>query len=555
MKGGLPLRLLAVFTLVARCQQKPQVTLSTKLNQIFIGDLIYLKCDNITKGDEKNVKWYLNGQALTQTGQFLKIPVDSGSEVGPYRCEDGVEKSDPFTRPVSDLTPSASLTIHSGQPVMPRGGSVNLKIEHEDGLVGWLCWTYRGNKLYKVILRKMEKDAVSYIFEPQTKSLPETIVWCSDKTTEVRSNQIILRNSDKEVLLEMNPFPPIVGESLTLACMVWGTDRISHAVFYKNNASIHSGDKSTYEIPHVTDSTKREYKCEAVFTYRDTTGGPPRTETSESQEVFVQGRPKRAALTEDRSCSCSSCPDGASYRYYKKDGQSWVLLSANQQPTVGGTYRCRAVWGNKRSFPSNALDLPDSGPPLIIIVLVVIVLLVVGATIIYFVMKKKRNQATGAIYEDVGQKARDKDEDKYQELQVGRGRDAEYDTLKLEEMGGEKKEGEYEALKKDGTKEGVYHTLGQAAAAGGDGGYEALKKGGTKEDVYHSLGQEGATGGEGGYEALKKGGVKDDVYHSLGKEGAAEGDGGYEALKKEGTKEGVYHTLGKEGAAGGDEKA
>lgn len=107
----------------------------------------------------------------------------------------------------------------------------------------------------------------------------------------------------------------------------------------------------------------------------------------------------------------------------------------------------------------------------------------------------------GPIYEDVALKTRD---DKYETLQKARGaeREGEYDTLHPDAPGRERMEGavggggEYEALKKEGMKEELYHTLGMEGAGGGEGGgYEALKKEGMKEGVYHTLGTKGTGGG------------------------------------------------------------
>ncbi len=94
------------------------------------------------------------------------------------------------------------------------------------------------------------------------------------------------------------------------------------------------------------------------------------------------------------------------------------------------------------------------------------------------------------IYEDVGMVSRDKGDDKYETLLKQRGGQAEdeYHTLQPEGQVQERTGGQYEPLKKEGMKEGVYHTVGMEGTTGGAGGYEALKKEGMKEGVYHTLG-------------------------------------------------------------------
>lgn len=56
-------------------------------------------------------------------------------------------------------------------------------------------------------------------------------------------------------------------------------------------------------------------------------------------------------------------------------------------------------------------------------------------------------------------RSRDEGGDKYEQLQTVGGKQPEYDTLQTETQG-RKKEGEYEGLKKEEVKDGVYHTLG-----------------------------------------------------------------------------------------------
>lgn len=87
----------------------------------------------------------------------------------------------------------------------------------------------------------------------------------------------------------MYPLPAVVGESLTLKCLAWGTDTISRTVFYRNNAIIQESLSPTYKITNVTESAKGRYKCDATFTYKARPAGPPYQVVSDNQDVFVQG--------------------------------------------------------------------------------------------------------------------------------------------------------------------------------------------------------------------------------------------------------------------------
>ncbi|XP_041818688.1 uncharacterized protein LOC121624831 [Chelmon rostratus] len=557
MTGGRHLLLLAVFVLLARCQQKPEVSMSPRLLQIFTGDIFYLNCDNNTGGSR--VKWYIDDNEQTQTNKTWKIAVAAPKHSGSYKCESNGLKSDAFPIVVLEYIPRASLIMKTGQPVMRNGGSVILQLDNDDGLQGWNCWVYRGQGRTgeRRIKLRLKNDSVSLDFQPTRLMVPETIFWCSDSTQQHRSNQVMVRTSEKEVSLEMYPFPAVAGENLILRCLVWGTDQITYTLFYKDNEIIQGSTNPSIKISDVTEVTEGLYKCDATFTYKARTEGQPYKVASDAQDLFVQAVPMKAFLSENvgLSCSCPQCPSDGFYRWYKNsdDGQPvWLTDSSTgfMMMKESGSYACRAVWKQGMSSLSNSFVYQ---PPIkTILITVVIVLVILGLAITaaaYFLWYKKRN-VTGPIYEDVALKSQDKGDDKYESLQQPRGaqREAEYDTLRPEATDSGKKDNNYEPLKKGEMKEGVYHTLGMEGAAGGAGGYEALRKEEMKAEVYHTLGMEGAAGGAGGYEALRKEGMKEGVYHTLGMEGAAGGAGGYEALRKEGMKEGVYHTLGMEGA-------
>uniref|UniRef100_A0A3B4TC63 Uncharacterized LOC111220070 n=2 Tax=Seriola dumerili TaxID=41447 RepID=A0A3B4TC63_SERDU len=504
-----------------------------RLKMVFSGDLFYLSCDNSV--GESGVKWYFNNKEEKQTNKTWKFAVASPKHSGSYQCEHNGQKSDNFSLDVMDFNPSASLTIKTGHPVMQYGHSVMLQLDNEDGLEGWVCWVHREGKKTRKIKFKLENSGHA-IFQTTKLEVPETIFWCTDKSQDKRSNQVIVRTSAQDISLEMYPFPAVVGEPLTLKCIAWGTDQISDTVFYKDNTIIMHAANPTYKITDVSESTQGPYRCNATYTHKARTSGPAYQRVSDIQDVFVKEPPIKAVLSEGNSlsCSCPECPSNVSYHWYhKNDDQPWGLTgspSSDMTPQKRGTYACKAVWNNMRSALSNSYNFQtnNSNPAVIAICLVVVGMLAVVIGLALYYQRKKRNTAS-PIYEDVALSSRDAGDNRYDVLQKGHGakREAEYDTLHPQAPGREKKGGEYEALKKEEMKEGVYHSLGAEGAARGDGGYEALKKEGMKEGVYHSLGEEGAARGEGGYEALKKEGMKEGVYNTLG-EGAGAGQEGEE---------------------------
>ncbi|GAA6227940.1 uncharacterized protein LOC108875553 isoform X1 [Lates japonicus] len=500
MSGGKQLQFLAVFVLLVRCQQKPTVTMTPELKMIYSGDLFYLSCNSSTSGS--SVKWYLNNSQQQQTNEIFQIAVASPKHSGSYQCETNGQMSETFPISVMEHAPSASLKIKTGYPVMPYGGEVVLQLHHDEDLKGWWCWVYRREKKQRKSIRfRSSLDSSTDITFQSSLTDPMSIFWCTHSTQqERRSNQVTVRISDQDIFLEMDPMPAVIGESLTLRCLVWGTDRISKTVFYKGNEVIADGNTFTHKIKDVTESTEGKYKCDAIYTHVARTAGPNYHKVSDVQDVFVQVPLIKAVLSVDSGlrCSCPRCSTEATFHWYKKTDDQWKQMQVTSNPMTpkeGGNYACKAKWSTGQSVMSNEYTYPTSSN----LVTVLIILLVVAGiltTLIGFIFYRKRN-TTGPVYEDVPRRLREGDEN-YEMLQkAGSGqRETPYDTLQPEASGGAKKEREYEPLKKEGTKEGVYHTLGmEAAAGGGEGGYEALKKEGMKEGVYHTLGTEGAAGG------------------------------------------------------------
>uniref|UniRef100_G3P1I3 Ig-like domain-containing protein n=1 Tax=Gasterosteus aculeatus TaxID=69293 RepID=G3P1I3_GASAC len=208
------LLLLAEFVLLARCQQKPQVQISPPLEKIFLGDLILLRCGVST---DSEVTWYVNDTVQAQRNHTLKIEAAAPEHSGRYQCQHGNgSKSDDYPINVLGHAPSAALIIRTGQPVVRSGGSVVLQLDYDDGVKGWKCWVNTGEQTKTVRLRRSDEKAVSVSFQSNRLEVPESVFWCTNQ--ELRSNQIRVRTSEKDVSLEMYPLPAVVGVSLTLKC-------------------------------------------------------------------------------------------------------------------------------------------------------------------------------------------------------------------------------------------------------------------------------------------------------------------------------------------------
>ncbi|XP_074518747.1 sialoadhesin [Halichoeres trimaculatus] len=502
MSGETPMfLLLAVFMVQATCQQDLKVIVSPNLplDQIFSGDTFYLSCGGNGSGDA--VKWYLNGVEQMTTNKTWKIAAASGKHSGIYHCKSNSEESNRVNIAVLEYLPSASLSILTGHPVMQVGASVILRLNNEDGLKGWRCWVYRGDRTKRIALR-LKGEEVSFDFRPRRFTVHETILWCSDETEKHRSNQVIVRTSGNRLSLEMYPLPAIEGETLTLRCYVWGTDQISHTIFYKDNKPIQDSASPTYNIPDVPLSAMGSYKCKSTFTYVAQTAGPLLLMESDYQDVLVHSRLPRASLSDNlgMSCSCTLCPSDSDYRWYHRsgEGQPWVLVSSGRakMPEERGTYACRAVWSNGRSLLSDGYAYQSPFKFMVLAVIMVLLILGLAITALGFYLRYRR-RTKEPIYEDV---AHTSGKNEYEMLRKPHGakEGGEYHTLHPKAGGSQRKEGEYQALKKEEMQEGVYHTVQMHEAAGGEGGYEALKKEDMKGGEYQTLNTESAGGKEGG---------------------------------------------------------
>ncbi|XP_075890634.1 uncharacterized protein LOC142893697 isoform X3 [Nelusetta ayraudi] len=377
--------------------------------------------------------------------------------------------------------PRASLEINTGQPVMRPGSSVTLQIENEDGLQGWLCWVYKRGRTKRIKLR-LSSDTVRLPFLANRLMDHETIFWCTDKDRQQRSNQIIVLTSDKQVSLEIYPFPALAGESVTLQCLVWGTDQISRARFYVNTSHIQDG-RPTYEIPHVTKSAKGSYKCDANYTYSASSEGPL-LDTSDDQVLEVYDMHKH-----------SSNPTILIVII--------VIILLVALLVLAGAVRCHQQ-RQERGAIYEDMPLQSQGKQ-------------------YEPLHRPHGSRPEAEYETLptGAAGLKKDEGGYEALKKAEGQHEIYQTLQMEGAGSGTKE--YEQLRGEGRKQEVYHTLQKEGAESGTKEYEQLRGEGRKQEVYHTLHMQGAESGTKEYEQLRGEGRKQEVYHTLHMQGAESG--------------------------------
>ncbi|XP_034049836.1 B-cell receptor CD22-like isoform X2 [Thalassophryne amazonica] len=461
MAKGNHLLLFAVLMFLAKCQQKPKVIMSPAFKPIFSGDSFSLSCDNVMSNSK--VKWYINSKEYPfHTDKILKIEDAGLSHSGSYQCESNQQKSDSFSFEVMDFLPSASLSIHRGQPMMWKGSTFNLQLESDEDLQKWKCWVYKNHQVKMILFKSQVRNRV--IIHPKELQDSEAIYWCNDMTSDHRSNQLKLRTSEKDVLLEILPWPAKVGRSLTLKCSVRGLRQISHTFFFRDGMMIVDNQQSVYQINTITESEEGEYKCKATF------NGESNGIDSDVQELLVQASPLKVALSAGKSlsCSCSDCHTNTTYHwYFKNSDQEWTLNSSGQHymvPAVNGHYACCAVWRHRKSRLSNVLVWGESSqfPILIVIIIAVIIFLAVAVVAVAYYMTRDK---TGPIYADVELKSLDNEEERYQSLHNCR-RDQEYDTLHPDAPGSNNAKGDYEALQKSEMEAQVYHTLHMEGAAG-----------------------------------------------------------------------------------------
>lgn len=497
MSGGKYLLLQLAGLVLLGGYQGQTVSMFPNFKQIYIGDLISLRCPS--QGEDK-VTWFRNNEVVPEwKDKNLTIPVVARKHSGTYHCKgNGVTSSKNITIKVQDHYPRASLILKTGQPVMRTEGSVTLRLDNDKGLLGWRCYVFKEKQIWLIKLKSVN-DSESFEFQPYKLVDSETIFWCTNADRSQRSNQVVIRTSDKDVAMEMYFAPAVPGDALTLRCFHWDMEKISNVNFYKNNELIKGSSRLTHNIRPVSEADEGDYKCSATLANKG-------LQVSDVQHLFIREETVRAVVSEEMglSCSCLKCPRITDYIWYKvtEDSQPLVLPGNNQssmKPDKNGIYACTAVWDSGRALISRGHAYNPAGGSTVIIIVCMILVLVVLFLVAYFCVKKRneRRSNTGPLYEDVMMKS--KEDDRYEKL---RGRDAqkesEYESIQPAETHHGKKEGDYQPLEKAETTEGVYHTLemeGEQSKVAA-GGYEALQRKTMKGEIYHTLGMEGAASGE-----------------------------------------------------------
>lgn len=81
--------------------------------------------------------------------------------------------------------------------------------------------------------------------------------------------------------MEMYFSPGIVGDGLTLRCLSWGMEEISHFVFYKNGIIILDSGSPTHRMLSVTEADQGAYNCDATLANKNL--------VSDAQDLFLLG--------------------------------------------------------------------------------------------------------------------------------------------------------------------------------------------------------------------------------------------------------------------------
>ncbi|KAJ7985038.1 hypothetical protein DPEC_G00360980 [Dallia pectoralis] len=501
----------------------PKVSMHPSFNLVYSGDTLELRCDN--RGN--TVKWFFNNANVTEQDKTITVPnktlsiaAASMKDSGSYKCESNGKTSESINISVLEGLPAARLFIRSGRPVISTNSSVVLELQVDEGLEGWRCWVSNGIQESNIKFKKAlaTGNHTSLHFQSRKQRDAVDVYWCSNEANS-RSTPVSLWRSDKMVVMDIQPRPSVLGEKLSLNCVVKWAETITNIIFYKDNVELARVADSSYVINEVSMSDQGKYHC--VATYKTTNyGSETQPEKSDTQELIVTVAPPKAVLSDQLSCFCSSCPSPANYKwYYKEDSnQPWQFMGkGNSCPDrSAGIHACRAVWNNGRSAMSNFHETKKDAIPYVIVVILLIVVIVVAGAIGGWCLLK-RTRADRDIYQDIplGSVKTTDEGSGYEKLRKKTMNDGEYETLPTTSgEGTNKSTGDYEDLKKvDGTKD-VYHTLGMEGAKTGEA-LEMSNEG--AEGLYHTGGAEGVkgeAGGDGLYETV-----------NMSKEGEAEKSG------------------------------
>uniref|UniRef100_A0A8C7H4X9 Ig-like domain-containing protein n=1 Tax=Oncorhynchus kisutch TaxID=8019 RepID=A0A8C7H4X9_ONCKI len=385
------------------------VSMVLTFKQVYSGDTIILSCDKSTG----KVKWFFNKvEDQNQANKTWSIRAVSAKNSGSYQCENNGQKSDNFNITVLEYLPPATLLIKSGEPVINIDGSVVLEllVEEDKSLKGWCCWVYKAGRVRRITLKKSltteNHKVMSASNDNPILSDPSHFATMPFFLFLSSTFPVSISPPDQVVRMIILPGPALLGEKLSLRCVVSGTDRISHTIFYKDKQTIKDGSSSSHVIDNVTESDQGIYSCQATFTRSDKR--MPNTFNSTQQELIVSAPPMKAVVSESAglSCSCSSCPNGALYHwYYKQHNPQWLPKGIRESYTgfmPAGSYACRAVWKNGRSALSNIhhydVDAQETHVLLITIGLIVLgVMLVIGAIVMYRKRRTREGKPTTGI--------------------------------------------------------------------------------------------------------------------------------------------------------------
>ncbi|XP_076159897.1 Fc receptor-like protein 2 [Alosa pseudoharengus] len=246
---------------------KPKVTLSPD-HQLLTGDSVTLRCE-LGASSGLVFYWYRDTQTsdpVAQTdGNSYSISSVKVSDGGQYWCRAGrgdpvfyTQYSDAAEIKVTDVSPKASVSIHSNWTQIFTSESLSLSCGVQGNSTGWRLRWFTGRRGASKCPTRWRSETGSSCSISSASPSDSGVYWCQSESGE-QSNRVNITVHNGDVILESPVHPVPEGDPLTLRCRYRYPSNIS-ADFYKDGTLLQTSTTGEMSIPAVSRSHEGLYK-------------------------------------------------------------------------------------------------------------------------------------------------------------------------------------------------------------------------------------------------------------------------------------------------------
>ncbi|XP_071371557.1 basement membrane-specific heparan sulfate proteoglycan core protein-like [Centroberyx affinis] len=339
---------------------RPVVTLQPNWPQIYIGEIITLRC-GIQEGGhpEWEYEWRTSSSNKPLKQAAYRIVRASLSDSGDYSCQ-GRQRSDLYSS--TEWSYAITLTVSSGRPkatlsadktAIPVGGSVTLTCYVQESS-GWKYYWYRKEKDSEP-LTTQDDDPNSN----ENSVSQEGLYWCrgvrgdSVFYTEYSDSIHIGKNVANRAVVTLQPNWPQIysGETITLKCEIEGQGDTEWEYEWRTSSSHKPQKQNEYRISSAYTTHSGDYECKG----RQRSGQQSSTEWSSAFKLTVSCKSARSVLTispvwlspgASVTLSCEVEGSSAGWRFYwykavpklSDNSYTYELLPGSNDGTAEGSY-------------------------------------------------------------------------------------------------------------------------------------------------------------------------------------------------------------------------